>query len=204
MKDENYTNELRLTILENSLFHEYLITNELSSLLGVNMNESFSFGDKSTSLSLSSKINLLLDLNILDKVQKTKLQYYLEIRNKFLHNWKCRSFEDCFKSIPSTYRALEKLYSPEQELTEELKMVHCYNALGQDIVDILVNHITMKVIKSRVNSQLKESYESELNNQTKKVFSAFLELLESDILKKYNIENEDKNHLLIQFSNKII
>jgi hypothetical protein len=204
MKDEKYTNELRLTILENSLFHEYLITSELSSLLGVDMSESYSFGDKSTSLSLSSKINLLIDLNILEKVQKTKLLYYLEIRNKFLHNWKCRKFEDCFKSIPSTYKALEKLYSPSQDLTTELKMVYCYNALGEDIVDILINHITKKVIKSRAESQIKDTYEKELSTMTTKVFSTFLEILESDILQKYNIKNEDKNQLLIQFSHKVI
>lgn len=106
MKDpdiEKYTNELRLTILENSLFHEHLITKSLGDILEIEIDNSYSLSDRSSSLSLAAKINLLIDLNRLTKEQKTKLIYYLEIRNQFLHNWKCRTFEDCFKSLDKTY-----------------------------------------------------------------------------------------------------
>jgi hypothetical protein len=92
----NYTNDLRLTILENSLFHEYLITKSVGDLLEIEVENSYSLSDKSSALSLASKIHLLIDLKTLSKEQKPKLFYYLEIRNQFLHNWKCKTFENCF------------------------------------------------------------------------------------------------------------
>lgn len=76
---ENYTNALRLTILEINLFHEYLITKSLGGILEIEIENSYSLSDKSSALSLAAKINLLIDLKSLTKEQKPKLLYYLEI-----------------------------------------------------------------------------------------------------------------------------
>ncbi|NAS30332.1 hypothetical protein GTQ40_05065 [Flavobacteriaceae bacterium R38] len=70
LEKEKYTNELRLTILENSLFHEHLITRSLGDILDIDIENSYSLSDKSSALSLASKIHLLIDLKSLDKKQK--------------------------------------------------------------------------------------------------------------------------------------
>lgn len=207
MKDElkkKYTNDLRLTILENSLFHEFLITKSLGDMLEVDIENSYSLSDKSTGLSLAAKIHLLIDLNSLTKEQKPKLFYYLEIRNQFLHNWKCKTFGDCFKSRQDTYNALKKLYKPDITLSSEQQMAQCYNALSDDIVDIAINHLTMKVINTKVsregNKKDLEKYKEIRNN----IVKMFWDSLESDTLKGYEITQEDKVKLLDDFIKKVM
>ena len=199
MKDEakkKYTNELRLTILENSLFHEHLITKSLGDILEIDIDNSYSLSDKSSSLSLATKINLLIDLNRLTREQKTKLIFYLEIRNQFLHNWKCRTFEDCFKSLDKTYNALNKLYKPDEALTQEKRMTYCYNALSDDVVDIAINHLTMNVIDTKVKRERNKKDLAKYEELRDNLVKVFWETLDSKTIADYKISKEDQVKLL--------
>ncbi|CAN0588584.1 unnamed protein product, partial [Ectocarpus sp. 12 AP-2014] len=78
---------------------------------------------------------------------------YLEIRNQFLHNWKCKTFEDCFKSLEGTHKALKKLYPSEEDWDAERQMTFQYNSLSDDIVDIAINHLTKNVINAKAKRE---------------------------------------------------
>jgi hypothetical protein len=200
-----YTNELRLTILENSLLHEYLITRSLGDILEIDLDNSYCLSDKSSSLTLATKINLLIDLNRLTKEQRTKLFYYLEIRNKFLHNWKCRTFEDCFSgTLSQTYKGLVKLYKPDMTLTQERQMNFCYNALSDDIVDIAINHLTMNVIDTKVTREKNKRDLAKYGQLRDNLVKVFWETLDSKILADYKISKENQIKLLEEFMSKVM
>lgn len=204
IEKKEYTNQLRLTILENSLFHEYLITYLLGNLLEIKTEDSYSLSDKSSALSLASKINLLIDLKSLSREQKPKLSYYLEIRNQFLHNWKCTTFEDCFKSLNKTYNGLKKLYPPDINLTIEEQMTFCYYSLSNDIVDIATNDLMKNVVKVKTTQKMLIRESENFKEITPKVIKGVWELMDSSELSKYNITIEDKMKLMAEFMNKII
>lgn len=204
IEKKEYTNKLRLMILENSLFHEHLITYFLGTLLEIETEGSYSLSDKSSALSLASKINLLIDLKSLNREQKPKLSYYLEIRNQFLHNWKCTTFEDCFKSLDKTYNGLKKLYSPDIKLTLEEQMNFCYDCLSNDIVDIATNDLMKNIVKVKTTQKKLKRESENFKEMTPKVIKSVWELMDSSELSKYNITIEDKMKLMGEFMNKII
>lgn len=73
MDKSEYINELKLTILENSLLPEFLITKSLADILEIDFQDSYTLSDKSSSLSLASKIHLLIDLK--NYLKSLKLNY---------------------------------------------------------------------------------------------------------------------------------
>src|SRR5688572_22400968 len=107
--DQNNELAPRTFVVEMSVKIEHLLNVILSRLLGVNPDETRSFGTSSYALSFNAKANLLLDLNYLTKEQGQKFQIFMEVRNKFAHVYMVDTFEKCF-ALTKNYNQLKKLF----------------------------------------------------------------------------------------------
>jgi len=90
------------------------------------LDETRSFGNKSTALSFNAKLNLFLDIQGITKEQANILIKFSEIRNKFAHVDGVETIYDCLQICDATLKKfLEKKYSSK---VEEYKydIVGCY------------------------------------------------------------------------------
>jgi hypothetical protein len=78
--------ELRSKVLEESIQIENTLSVLLSHLLQIKKDTSLTLGIKSTSLSFSSKVDLLRDLNRISAEEQKDCRLFMEIRNKLIHN----------------------------------------------------------------------------------------------------------------------
>jgi hypothetical protein len=96
---EDYEGKVRLQVLEHSLQLEGYATLWLSIFLDIDSRISKTLGNKSSAISLNSKINLLIDLGALDSKMSDKFLKLMEIRNQFMHNPHAKTFVDCSNYI---------------------------------------------------------------------------------------------------------
>lgn len=132
-------NTPRGLVINLSVRQEETVNTILAKLLGINKDDSKSFGTSSQALSFNAKINLLLDLNYLDSIQREKFQLFMEIRNKFAHIHKVDTFEKCFE-LTGNYQRLKKIINKKpiaKTLEIEMHIVFC--ELSVEMSNILIN-----------------------------------------------------------------
>lgn len=102
MSDVNIPNggQLRLVILEQSLDLEEHLSSVIKALIQVKKNDSKILGYKGSALSLQTKVDLLYDIEWLDKSLYDDLNLFIEIRNKFIHVRQADTFKKVFELIP--------------------------------------------------------------------------------------------------------
>ncbi len=88
--------DLRLCVIENSIFIEELVSRVLGNILNIDWKNSKSFGHTSTSLSFFQKLQLIQDIKGIDKEDLKKLTCLANIRNKFAHVSEINSFDKLF------------------------------------------------------------------------------------------------------------
>lgn len=137
-KLKDYNTDLRSSILICSLREEEIATQTIMYLLRVIKPKSKTLGNKSSSLSFKNKIDLLYDLGDFTSEEYTKYVKFMEIRNQFMHNPNCNSFEDLvkevpelknflLKSIPSRWQQIEKI---QTEKPIEIEATESFYKLG--------------------------------------------------------------------------
>jgi hypothetical protein len=132
--------ELRSQILEFSLTIESFANSLIGVCFGLTNEDlvnSKSFGYKSSCLSFNQKLNLLLDINMIDRKEEWKFQTLMEVRNKFLHVAEIDSFVKCFEYIEKKSKLLKEF--PSEEEVEENKLNYATTALSLDIMNIYKN-----------------------------------------------------------------
>mgnify|MGYP000220995066 CR=1 FL=1 len=87
--------ETRSQVVDQAVKVEHFVNSILATLLGIEKRDSKSFGNTSSALSFSAKINLLLDLGILEHKYKSKILAFLELRNQFVHNLEVAEISEC-------------------------------------------------------------------------------------------------------------
>lgn len=81
--------EKRKFILQSSLLVESFTSIFLSRLLEItDRTQTFSFSNKSSSLSFNQRLNLLIDIGAIEANNRNKFLAFMEIRNQFMHNLK--------------------------------------------------------------------------------------------------------------------
>lgn len=90
--------DLRLCIIENSIYIEELTSRILGNILDIDWNHSKSFGHGSSSLSFNQKLQLIQDIKGIEKESLKKIVCLTNIRNKFAHVSYINSFETLFSS----------------------------------------------------------------------------------------------------------
>jgi len=145
--DDN-SNELnpRTMVLEASVQIESNISDILGYLLGIDVEASRSLSCKSTALSFNAKLNLLLDMNKLNKPEVEKFVIFSQIRNQFAHNVRVVSFDTCINEIEGLLNRFRKLYDI-LELDTEFDAQSYFIRILQDIV--LISSKIIKEIKNK-------------------------------------------------------
>lgn len=162
---------LRLCVIENSIFIEELISDVIGSILDINWKESKSFGFESSALSFNQKIQIIKDIKGIDKEDLKKLECITNIRNKFAHVSQIKTFEDLFtkskigKEIKSGFLKWffdEKGISDIPPNKHELVYRLCFYLLIDKVVDIL-----LKVYGDHMFEIGKKEGEKEFNDKFK-------------------------------------
>ncbi|MEX6691243.1 hypothetical protein QTN47_27285 [Danxiaibacter flavus] len=166
---------LRTEVLENSLVIENAVTELIKLCMSIDKVEVRTLGNKSLTISFRNKIDLLFDLDILDKDENKLLNAVMEVRNKFLHVYNCGSFQDCVslnENIADSFKSILKIKGrslTEEELLEgyRLAVKTCVGIIKQKIRD-RGDQLTEKVeyVQRMKNAadQLREEWKKDLKN----------------------------------------
>lgn len=103
----------RSSVIEASVTVERIIGSMLAMFLDIEIESSKSFGMSTSALSFNHKIQLLTDMKIIGKDEKTLLIKFSEIRNLFAHNAIITHFYRCFEHN-NLKEYLEKKYGVEK------------------------------------------------------------------------------------------
>lgn len=102
---------------------------------------------------MRSKIELLIDVGILDAEKKNNFLKFLEIRNQFMHNPEAITFAECFRNIDGIDNFLFKKF-PCQHLTiDEEKYKYVYERLATSVL-ATASMIVNQLIKKRKNKEI--------------------------------------------------
>jgi hypothetical protein len=110
--------ELRSWAISHLLRLEQTSSSAIRAILRMFNDHSKTLGNQSSALSFKSKIDLLYDLEEIDKTEYNHLLKLMEIRNQFAHNPNATSFEEFDNINPDINKYLEK-FPPKN--TENIK-----------------------------------------------------------------------------------
>lgn len=119
--------DLRSEILRNALFTEDGVNGLLIGYLAIfDKEKTKNFGNKA-GIPFKSKIDLLFDLNVLDKEEHFNLELQMIFRNKFLHDLNFNSFKYALKNLDNgIINKLSKYIEDENETDIEEKYRKAY------------------------------------------------------------------------------
>jgi hypothetical protein len=148
----------RSFVLAQSLYVEKLASRVIAELLGIDRGTSSVLGNTSKALSFNTKIDLLMDLEVLNKKDKAKFLTFMEIRNQFMHNSEAVSFVECLKFLNGKERWLLDNYPQDSNHSLEERLRDSFDDLAKDIINL-----TMSVYNI-VEERNKESLQKAINN----------------------------------------
>lgn len=138
----------RVKVLETALLFENLVSSFLALLLDIDVENSKTLGNSSSSISFNNKVDLLLDIKTIDKATKTKFTSFMNMRNQFMHNIKATSFNDCINKINGLEKWLLKTYPQDEDILIEQRLENCFDKLVFDLFQAITN--VANVLKEKV------------------------------------------------------
>lgn len=176
--------KLRADILEYSLFIEKLINDLLLLNLGIyDEKESTRLFSNKGKLTFQNKIDLLYDIEVLSKDENSEFELLMNIRNKFLHDLDCNSFQVLLSQLDKGIVNRFKKYLDNGKLitNEDDCENACYKLFQKNI----------KIIKEKINtneaSRNKKSELIQLQNEQLLFYIDFIQ----DLLDKISISTEN-------------
>jgi hypothetical protein len=155
--------ELRSWVISKVLRLEQTSTSVIRAILRLFNEKSRILGTQSSSLSFKSKIDLLLDLEEIEKDEYNHLIKLMEIRNQFAHNHKAVSFESLDNINKDINKYLEKIPSKSNESNRESKLRQTFNELFEAtlgklaIIEIEYRSGIQKEIRKHINDLVVEN-----------------------------------------------
>jgi len=137
-KESDYNKDLRSNILIASIRVEEAASNVLKFLFRTIKPDSKTLGNKSSSLSFKNKIDLLYDLEDIEKSDYIDMIKFMEIRNQFIHNPNCNSFEDLTKDFPEGVKYLKAKYPNTEESEELMNQISFINLWKSVLVKLIL------------------------------------------------------------------
>lgn len=138
----------RIEYLSHSLIIEKSVSWFLATCLGIekDVKNSKSFSNKSSALTLMQKVNLILDLEIIEKKSIWKFEMFMSIRNQFMHNSEAETYEQCIEFIDGAKTKILKEYGEDKNLTTEQNLQLAANKLAIDVKNIceLIYHKSLE------------------------------------------------------------
>jgi hypothetical protein len=139
-KDKNLA--LRTEILDKALSLEQRVNLLLLTYLSIETDERKAITNKSGNLSFKNKLDLLFDLEILDKEEYKQFLLLMEFRNQFLHNIDCNSFTYAIGILGNDKKnSLMKFKELDSCKDEEFIYNHCYKVLYSKSIKIFIDKI---------------------------------------------------------------
>jgi hypothetical protein len=163
---------VRSFVIELTLRLEQTSSSLIRTILRLFNDDLKTLGDKSSALSFKSKIDLLLDLEEIDKTDYNHLMKIMEIRNQFAHNHKAISFESLDEINPEINKYLNKFKpdeSPEELPREELLRLSFRKIFEKVCGKLLVSEIEFingiqEEFKTYINNKIVENIEQIWND----------------------------------------
>ena len=174
--------DIRKRILVTSLTLEALTSVFLGGLLGIDLPNSKTLGNTSSSLSFNEKIDLLIDIGALDTKTKNKFQTFMEVRNQFMHNLNASSYEKCFSYLTGKDSFMLKNYPQAEDLSREEKLKNAVHQLSSDIIKI-TNGLEQK-LKEKFSKQA----EAEIFKKTHEAFTTSFQKSIEELNEYYDTE----------------
>ena len=191
--------DLNLEIRSEILSYSLIIENSINDLLLLNLGikddrkKTRLFGSKA-SISFKNKIDLLYDINVLNREENFDFELLMIFRNKFLHDINCNSFKSITEQFDNGLKNKFKLFYNEKEsFFDELASKNaCSNLFKKNILTL-----KCKVKENR----LKTGYRNELFQIQNKQILNYIDVigdLMNDlyiVLEKSELEDEKVNKL---------
>ena len=171
-KQKNYNKKLRSQILIMSVRVEEAAGKAVKSLLRTVKFESKTLGNNSSSFSFKNRIDLLYDLEDLNKKDYTSCLKFAEIRNQFIHNPDCNSFKYLEKNYKPLLNYLTKNFQNELE-DEELSLYHSFGNLWKKVLGCLL--VLNIEYKKGYDDEIRRYVDSETIRQMDDIYSKALE-----------------------------
>lgn len=150
--------KIRNDILIKSLCIESLTSIFLASLLDIkDRKNSITLGNKRSSFSFDQKVNLLIDMGVLNKLNKEKFQTFMEIRNKFMHVLEITNYEKCFEELDGKEKWILRVYPQNTGLSKEKQLAQAVNDLAEDVTTLTTS------ISIKIDSKIKQEAEARVN-----------------------------------------
>jgi len=182
--NEQLNIELRSKILEYSLFIENLINNLLRMNLGIydEKVKTRLFSNKGK-ISFQNKIDLLYDIEVLSKEENSEFELLMIVRNKFMHDIECDSFETLLKQIDKgIVNRFKKFLEDGQSISDEEACKKASYKLFQKNIETIKKKIELN------ESARKKKYEL-LQVQNQQIIY-FIDLIQ-DLMDKVSITIEN-------------
>lgn len=207
--------ELRITVLQASIQIEDGLSTFLSHLFKIRKDASHTLGNKSSSLSFKTKVDLLRDLDRISNEEYSEFILFMEIRNKLIHNSgidtmtkAVNSFDRGKKLIKIDVNAHEKYQCASSDELKEMALVLAFHALVIKLHDITAN--AMQKLLEEFKEQLNLEKTRILNEVNTDVVAALIKSIEkfSEIMDSAFPSNQDdigfaKNALYAIFMKEI-
>ncbi|MNI37713.1 hypothetical protein D3C73_918230 [compost metagenome] len=178
--------------MENSLLVEGMVTDFLARALNIDKRSSLTLSDKSTALSFNAKTNILIDLQLTNKTEVKKINSFMEIRNKFLHNWHIKSFTDCFASFDGLEKMLRKEYKLDDAFeNHESELAYLYNQLSKDVIGKLMS-IMSSSSQYFASRKVDELYAKKYKKEVPRLMGIIYDLSSDPLMDKYDVSAEDR------------
>lgn len=181
---------LRIEILEYSLILENVINDLLLLNLGIfdGGKETRLFGNKA-SISFKNKIDLLYDINVINKEENSELELLMIFRNKFLHDINCNSFLRAIDQLDNGIKNRFKIFLNEEEnLSDESAYRIACSRLFLKNISTIKNKVKEYELKMEDRHKLFQSQ----NNQIIKYIDVIFDLVNDIYLIIENSELEDE------------
>lgn len=185
----NLNSNLRLEILEYSLFIENLINDLLLMNLGIyGEKEKTRLFNNKGKLTFQTKIDLLYDISVLSKDENGEFELLMNIRNKFLHDIDCNSYQYLLSQFDNGIVNRFKKYLDDEKLVNEEKACKkaCYKLFQKNI-----ETIKKKIRANKSSNEIKYKFFQLQNEQIIYYIDSIHDFLEKVSIATENSELEN-------------
>lgn len=158
MEKEQLNIGLRAEVLKRALEIEDAVNQIMFDLLKVKKTSTMTLSGKSSSLSFKSKIDLLCDLERINKDEHRSFLLFMEIRNQLLHNLEANTLSKVLERLGKDKKnRLLKLIGNDSNGLEEDKYMTCFKRLYLDLIGLII----------KIKERILKDYEDELDKEYK-------------------------------------
>lgn len=176
--------EVRSRILEYSLIIEKLINDLLLLNLGIydGKDKTRLFSNKGK-LTFQNKIDLLFDIEVLSKIENSEFELLMNVRNKFLHDMDCSSFQILLQQLDNGIVNRFKVFIEKGKSIDDEKACEqaCYKLFQKNIKTI------KEIIRKNTASRKLKSNLVQVQNEQIIYYIDFIQ----ELLNKVSIATEN-------------